>query len=539
MKPATYRSLLFAGLALITWMFFTQAWMVDDAYITLRTVDNFVNGLGLTWNPDERVQVYTHPLWMFCLSVLYFVTREGFVTTLLFSYGLLLALIFVVERRFAREGAWKPVLFLALLVVSKAFFDFTSSGLENPLTVLLVALFYGIWLAPEPAEIDARLRRFLVLLLIAALAFFNRIDTLLLYLPALGWETIVLGRAAGTRIIKPLLLGTLPATGWLAFSVIYYGVPFPNTAYAKVVTNGVSAAAFWAQGAAYFLNSLEWDPPTLVVMALATVWALASRNRTAILAACGMLLYLLYVAKVGAGGTHMSGRFFSGPYVLGALILLALLQDWREAAPIGALAAAFVFLSPGAPLRSPGGVNPMGKGGQGRSGIIDTRYYVHQEGAALMSWERGRSWPNHGWYAEGKRFRQGKEKVSVGGAGGGLPIGYFAYGAGPDKFIVDILGLSDPLLARLPMQKGWNWWGGHFRRDVPAGYVESVRNGDNEIVDPDLHAFYEKIRLITRGPIFSADRWNAMFELQTGELQPLVAAYAGRLDKPNAATAGR
>jgi hypothetical protein len=42
--------------------------MSDDAYITLRTVDNWVNGRGLVWNTAERVQTYTHPLWMLLLS---------------------------------------------------------------------------------------------------------------------------------------------------------------------------------------------------------------------------------------------------------------------------------------------------------------------------------------------------------------------------------------------------------------------------------------------------------------------------------------
>src|SRR5712692_3374466 len=52
-----------------------DAWFNDDSYITFRTVDNFVNGYGLTWNIDERVQVYTHPLWMFLLSMVYFCLR--------------------------------------------------------------------------------------------------------------------------------------------------------------------------------------------------------------------------------------------------------------------------------------------------------------------------------------------------------------------------------------------------------------------------------------------------------------------------------
>jgi hypothetical protein len=49
--------------------FIRNAWICDDAYITFRTVDNFIQGYGLRWNIQERVQTYTHPLWMFLLSL--------------------------------------------------------------------------------------------------------------------------------------------------------------------------------------------------------------------------------------------------------------------------------------------------------------------------------------------------------------------------------------------------------------------------------------------------------------------------------------
>ena len=40
------------------------AWISDDAFITLRTIDNMLEGYGPRWNVIERVQTYTHPLWM-------------------------------------------------------------------------------------------------------------------------------------------------------------------------------------------------------------------------------------------------------------------------------------------------------------------------------------------------------------------------------------------------------------------------------------------------------------------------------------------
>ena len=44
------------------------AWLGDDAYITLRTVENWCSGLGLRWNLVDRVQTFTHPLWMLLLA---------------------------------------------------------------------------------------------------------------------------------------------------------------------------------------------------------------------------------------------------------------------------------------------------------------------------------------------------------------------------------------------------------------------------------------------------------------------------------------
>ena len=50
---------------------FHTAWLCDDAFILFRTADNFVHGQGLTWNVEERVQAYTHPLWLLLFSAVY------------------------------------------------------------------------------------------------------------------------------------------------------------------------------------------------------------------------------------------------------------------------------------------------------------------------------------------------------------------------------------------------------------------------------------------------------------------------------------
>ena len=80
-----------------------SAWVCDDAYISFRTVYNFVNGYGLTWNIAERVQGFTHPLWLFVLSIFYFITREPFYTTVFVSLAFSIAAVIWFGFRLAKS----------------------------------------------------------------------------------------------------------------------------------------------------------------------------------------------------------------------------------------------------------------------------------------------------------------------------------------------------------------------------------------------------------------------------------------------------
>ena len=95
-------------------------------------------------------------------------------------------------------------------------------------------------------------------------------------------------------------------------------------------------------------------------------------------------------------------------------------------------------------------------------------------------------------------------------------IGLYAYYAGPDHHVVDRLGLADPLLARLPAEHDPSWRIGHFRRTVPESYVRSVLSARNGVADPELRALYDLVRLATRGPLWTVERWRAIWALNTG-----------------------
>ena len=76
------RALPILWLSLFTLALVRTAWLGDDAHFTFRTIDNFVHGYGLRWNIAERVQAYTHPLWLMLLTPFYWITGEPFFTSI-------------------------------------------------------------------------------------------------------------------------------------------------------------------------------------------------------------------------------------------------------------------------------------------------------------------------------------------------------------------------------------------------------------------------------------------------------------------------
>ncbi len=58
----TERALVIFACVTLAGTVLLNAWVCDDAYVTMRTVEAFLWGDGLVWNPGERVQASTHPL---------------------------------------------------------------------------------------------------------------------------------------------------------------------------------------------------------------------------------------------------------------------------------------------------------------------------------------------------------------------------------------------------------------------------------------------------------------------------------------------
>ena len=97
-----------------------------------------------------------------------------------------------------------------------------------------------------------------------------------------------------------------------------------------------------------------------------------------------------------------------------------------------------------------------------------------------------------------------------------LTCGYFGYYVGPRVCIIDLLALSDPLLARLEIPDEDHWRIGHFRRVLPKGYVESVATRTNLIEDPEIKKLYSDVNLITKGDVWSTARFKTILRMNLG-----------------------
>jgi arabinofuranosyltransferase len=485
------------------------AWISDDGLISLRTVMNVTHGYGLTFNVGERVQTFTHPLWLALLTAGYLVVRNVYYATFALSIAVSLWVFWLAVSR--ARTTWQAWVAAAALLSSRAFTDYATSGLENPLVNLLLAAFVGVCLR----ENGSPARRLGALWGLASLVYLARPDTVLLVAPLLIAATLqARGAAAAARSVS---LGLLPAAAWTAFAVVYYGFPFPNTAYAKLGMD-ISRAQLWKQGVIYVIDVFDRDPltPVLILFAMAMAWMTGrdaehrGDRRAARALAAGVALYLLYVVSIG--GDFMSGRFFAAPFFAAVLILTRMAAADRRTW-IAAVSACVVLgaVSARMPLMSDSRYDDRGVK---HGGIVDERaFYLKTNSLVFASMVK---FQEPDWNV---RRPPGPNRVlnTCGLMGeGGLDWG-------PHYHLLDECALADPLLARLPAVFKEEWRPGHFRRTVPKGYRESVVSGGNEIADPQLREFYGHLARITRSKaLWSRERLSAIWRMNTGAYDRLI-----------------
>lgn len=466
------------------------AWVADEAYVDLRTAVNAASGAGLRWNVDERVQTFTDPAWVLLLSAVSLFWHDPYSTLLFLSFISSVAAVVWLATRLAADSA-AALLGLSMLMFSKAFVEYSTSGLSVPLVYLLIVSFWATcW-----RESEARPRTGM-LFAIAAVCLLTDAMSVLLLVPALG---MMLWRKTDRRLVA-LLPGLAIITGWALFATLYYGSPVPAPVVAAWNAPWPIGARV-SQGWIYLLDAADRDPLTVVAIACGVAVLFVRRFATLRPPAWGLLLYC--AAVVLGGGDWLSGRALA-PALLAATILLIRLP-WASGGSVFAMIVALVWglgvLSPFSPVRADAhygrsSAEPLpdpwprtpASVSAGHAAIRDERWLTYQA-TGLLTARRDVPLPDRSAMEEEvQQILARNQRVVVTDR-----IGLFAFVSGTRSHVVDPLGRTDPLLARLPPLTCCAPRGN--ARAIPDGYVETLETGRNVIRDSRIAEMYQRLML--------------------------------------------
>ena len=439
----------------------SRLWAAEDAYITFRYIDNLLHGYGLVYNIGDRVEGFTHPLWLILVTIpaaLGIPIRAG---ALLLSLGLTVASLILLTF-YSKDGKGNVValpLALVLLLIHTGFRDFSVSGLEFPLVCLLLVWFYQSYLKHD------LLGKPILHGTLLALLYLTRPELVLLILSfyvVLAWQVTrlyVLKRREHIRqtwrdILRLSLPLVLLAGGYHLFRWLYYGAFFPNTYYAK---DGLGS--YWSQGIRYFLHFWHYSPILLLALVgwigLIAVsrrfrsQAFGSPRRYVMLAQAALLA--LYVVRLG--GDFMAYRFLLPSMVILVMLLSDslnyLIQSQSRLRLVGMILLLGTLMFVLFPINAP----------QRRGFIADERqeYDLYHPAYRALFEEP----VSHNWYQLGLQLRQLQERtqyplvIAIGN------IGYLGFAAGPTVTIVDVFGLVDKQVAHYRQVTGTRGRPGH------------------------------------------------------------------------------
>lgn len=315
-RPLVFWTLAIVAVAASAWRAGALAWTCDDAFITFRYAQHFVDGHGLVFNLDPAeapVEGYTNFSWTMwtAFGALFGFGREGMAAWSVFwgvvCHAGVVMLLCAMAWRASAGRAVAPVGACAYAAVHHAA-SLAPAGLETALFVLLAAAISWQVMALRCAR-QASLAGFL-----GVLCAMTRPDGAL-FVAAAG--AFVLHDAWQRRAPRLLAAYALPFAlvfaPYLVWRRVFYGAWVPNTAVAKSASE-----PFFDFGASYVADffSCYWALLPAVVPAiwfalrrpdpLAGISPLLGRRPWLVLLSF-VLPYVAFVAWVG--GDFMFGRF--------------------------------------------------------------------------------------------------------------------------------------------------------------------------------------------------------------------------------------
>jgi arabinofuranosyltransferase len=203
----------------------------DDAYITYRYARNLAAGHGLVFNPGERAEGFSSPLYVLAMTVPALAGLDAFTFSLAINYVASVATLLVLygalsERfgtRLARAGAY-------LFALSPSVWLWVSSGLETPFVVFFQVCI-AVLVTRVAHEETARDRRTLAVAVVAMTCL--RVDG---FVTAGLASTYLFLRGRQRFGVQLAALTALTVGSIVAARLSYFGEILPLTYYAKVTS---------------------------------------------------------------------------------------------------------------------------------------------------------------------------------------------------------------------------------------------------------------------------------------------------------------
>jgi hypothetical protein len=318
---------LIFGILFVFW----YAWIMDDAYVYFRYVDNLViHRVGLVYNAGEFVEGFSSPFWVLLLIPLRVLKMNYWTTTRLIgilSYGVFWVLAVIINRKMLdnwKEKKNKFILNLPLiyLTFSYSVIAYFTSGLESPLVLISAVVYAAVILSPSSS----------ILQLVIGLTPLLRHELIIPYGIILLWLFYKNRKMPYAAILSCILsLG-----GYLLFRVWYYADLFPNTFYLK-------DEVWILQGLKYLYDTfLPNDTVAYLIFMLSAILFVRKKGEQLLLMERLMMILaalpiVLYVIKIGGDPRHF--RYLAFPYTLIVIstaglaekFLLPLLKEYKHA----------------------------------------------------------------------------------------------------------------------------------------------------------------------------------------------------------------
>ena len=422
MMRKTLNLLLFLalpGLVVVFFSYLNRNFQMDDALIYLRYIRNFQDGLGLVYNPGERFNGLTSPLYMAALLAGSFFTGDLQLLTIWLSALGLLGASLIGARLWSRSDG--EAICTAVLVAGFSYF-YWNFGMETSLFVFLIGLTLWFYQRGSPWFV-----------LVAALVAITRIEGILLG-GVLGLDYLIQQRRLPSfkYLIPGFVLLLLP----FIFNYVYFGHALAETGAAKV---GQGRSGLWGEGW-IFLNivpllGLVFKEKVVaavlfILFGLYGIYSLRA-NRSMWLA----LIFAALLFAVYTGFNVPSYNWYYAPFFYLAVLLVAR-GFWQLASPF--LDGKFARLDIARALLSLVCLLLM----------VPAMLNLHPRGALPHYRNIGE------WIA-----RNTPEDSSIGLIEIGS-VGWYS-----KRRIIDILGLVTPLNAEFVAQRKFHQWLMHYRPD--------------------------------------------------------------------------